>query len=134
MFSGMASVWIVDDDPDDQSFMKAAFTSIRPDIQIMALDDGETFLSRIAQTRTLPKIVLLDLNMPGITGFDTLKRLRSNHSYDDLTIVVLTAFSMATTTDRNQALALGANQFYTKPNTYKDLLALIKTITVHLCD
>lgn len=134
VFSNTAPVWIVDDDPDDQLFIKAAFNSIRPDIQITTLDDGETLLSRIAQTRAFPKMVILDLNMPRITGFDALERLRGNPTYDRVTIVVLTASSVARINDRKQAMALGANQFYTKPCTYKDLIALIKTMTVDLCD
>ncbi len=132
--SKIAPVWVVDDDINDQLFIKAAFNSIRPDIPITTLDDGEALLSRMAKTNSLPKVVLLDINMPRVNGLDTLQKIRSNQNYDDLTVVVLTSSSSATNGDRRKALALGADQFYTKPTTYQDLINLIKTITLNWCE
>lgn len=127
-----AAVWVVDDDLNDQLFIKTAFNCIRPDISITTLDNGEALMSRISTAPTLPSVIILDLNMPRVSGLDTLQMLRSNQNFNELTIVVLTSSSDAYG-DRRKALALGADQFYSKPSTYKDLISLIEMITVNWC-
>ena len=127
--SQLDAVWIVDDDPNDQLFIKVAFKSIRPDIPVYTFNDGEALLTKIVQTQNFPKVVLLDLNMPRISGLDALEKLRSNKSFDSLRIVILTASSTEPNDECQKALAMGANQYYTKPSTYKDLVTLLRTIT-----
>ncbi|AUD01798.1 response regulator [Spirosoma pollinicola] len=130
----VAPVWVVDDNINDQFFIKSAFNSVRPDIPVITLDNGEELLSRMTKTNLLPRVVLLDLNMPRVSGLDILQKIRDNQSYDNLTVVVLTTSSWVTNEDRRTALALGADQFYTKPSTYMDMIDLIKTITDNWCD
>ncbi|GAB2537335.1 response regulator [Spirosoma aerophilum] len=127
-------VWVVDDDPNDQMFIKVAFKSICPDMPISTFNDGESLLSRIAQTQDYPKLLLLDLNMPRVNGFDALHTLRRNKNFDALGIVILTTSTGTSDEECVKALSLGANQFYTKPSSYKDLVSLVRTLKTSWCD
>lgn len=118
----MTPVWVVDDDQDDQLFIRSAFSQLRPPIQVTTLDDGEELLLHIEKTPSLPHLILLDLNMPRLNGFETLARLRDLPTYSQLPVIVLTTSSSQE--EREKALAAGASAFFTKPTTYADIIKL----------
>jgi CheY-like chemotaxis protein len=74
----------------------------------------------------LPKLVLLDLKMPGISGFDVLRWIRQQPQLRALRVVVLTASNEIR--DVNLAYQLGANSFLVKPVEFDDFVRLTKAI------
>lgn len=76
-----------------------------------------------AITEIVPDILLLDIMMPGLNGMAFLKRLRSNNSYDNVRIIMVTAVSEQE--EISKALALGANGYITKPISPKKLIGFI---------
>ncbi len=76
-----------------------------------------------AITEIVPDILLLDIMMPGLDGMAFLKRLRSNNSYDNVRIIMVTAVSEQE--EITKALALGANGYITKPISPKKLIGCI---------
>ncbi len=76
-----------------------------------------------AITEIAPDILLLDIMMPGLDGMAFLKRLRSNNSYDNVRIIMVTAVSEQE--EITKALALGANGYITKPISPKKLIGCI---------
>ncbi|MCQ2127243.1 MAG: response regulator [Bacteroidaceae bacterium] len=76
-----------------------------------------------AITEIVPDILLLDIMMPGLDGMAFLKRLRSNNSYDNVRIIMVTAVSEQE--EISKALALGANGYITKPISPKKLIGFI---------
>jgi two-component system cell cycle response regulator DivK len=66
-----------------------------------------------------PDLVLLDLQMPGLTGHDVLARLRADRQFADMPVVALTASAMAG--DRDKALAAGFTSYLAKPVTLSTL-------------
>jgi len=76
-----------------------------------------------------PSLLLLDLKMPGIDGFEVLQWLRSMPALNSLRVVVLTASDHIY--DVNKAYALGANSFLVKPSDFQNTLQLAKTLTQH---
>ena len=121
-----APVWLVDDDPDDQVFIRSAFGSLHPVVSVRILNDGESLFAYLGQANPLPKLVVLDLNMPRMNGYEVLRQMRNEPSLADLPVVILTTSSEPS--DQRQALALGANQFFTKPVSYPGLVSLIQII------
>jgi CheY-like chemotaxis protein len=115
-------VWVVDDDDDDQTFIEQAFGVTSPAVDILSLTDGTSLLARLNESETAPRLIILDINMPGLSGFDTLRQLRSQSAYANIPVVMMT--TSASPDDRDRSLALGANQFVTKPNTYTQLTQL----------
>ncbi|GAB3551375.1 response regulator [Spirosoma fluminis] len=128
--SPVPPIWVVDDDEDDRLFIRSAFKSITPPIDVLVLTDGEELLSTLAAHEELPQLVLLDINMPYQNGFDTLRQLRTSQKYADLPVIMLTTSSSED--DRQRSLALGADQFVTKPASFTQLIALTQQLAQQL--
>ncbi|MVM33831.1 response regulator [Spirosoma sp. HMF4905] len=121
------TVWIVDDDEDDQQFIRSAFWDGEPPISVLSLSDGEELLPMLADCIEVPRLILLDINMPRKDGFETLQELRNLYSYTDLPVVMLTTSSNED--DRKRSFRLGANQFLTKPLTYEQLREMAQALS-----
>lgn len=127
MISAKPSVWVVDDDEDDQLFIQSAFEDTGKPIYVLPLNDGDQLLPQLATCDTLPRLILLDINMGRQNGFDTLAQLRKASTFAHLPVVMMTTSS--DNADRQRSLSLGANQFLTKPTTYKQLVSLVTKLT-----
>lgn len=121
------TIWIVDDDEDDQLFIRTAFLNSQPPITVLALSDGDELLPKLSKCTVLPRLILLDVNMPRKNGFETLEELRSIPDFSDLPVVMLTTSSDEE--DRRRSLASGANHFLTKPLTQEQLRQLAQELT-----
>ncbi|AUD01164.1 response regulator [Spirosoma pollinicola] len=121
------AVWVVDDDEDDRLFISSAFEDTPQPISVLTLADGDQLLPKLAVCKRLPQLILLDINMSRQNGFDTLAQLRNTPTFAHLPVVMLSTSS--DTLDRQRSLALGANQFMTKPNSYTQLVTLVKGLT-----
>lgn len=121
------SIWVVDDDEDDRLIIRAAFSDTQRSIQIRTLTDGDQLLPQLTNCDTLPRLILLDINMARQNGFDTLAQLRSMPIFAHLPVVMLTTSSDVS--DQQRSLALGANQYLTKPASYDQLVILLEGLT-----
>lgn len=121
------TVWIVDDDEDDQLLIRSAFTEVSPAIELVLLTDGDELLPKLSGSSRLPDLILLDVNMTRQNGLDTLEELRSNPAYVSLPVVIFTTSSAQE--DIQRSLTLGANHFLTKPLTFVDLKEMVKLLT-----
>ena len=101
-----AKILIVDDNSDSRSSLKAV---LRPPFLVLEAPDGETALAVIAAEK--PRLVLLDVSMPGMGGLEALKRALALDP--SLLILMLTSHHDVDLAAR--ALTLGAAQFITKP-------------------
>ncbi len=120
------SVWIVDDDPDDQFLFSLVFTTLTPPVSVSVLQDGEDLLPALGQSETLPSLLILDINMPLLNGFDTLQQLRAVPAYQNLPVIVLT--TSTNPQDQVKAMQVGANAFLTKPASSGKLLMLFNKL------
>ncbi len=124
----------IDDSADDLLLLQLACEVAKVAFRLVTLDSGQkaiNYLSAACAGRTLermplPDLVLLDLKMPGKSGFDVLAWVRAQPALRLLPIVVFTASVHAE--DRTESLRLGANRFVVKPVGFEGLLALIRTI------
>ena len=82
---------------------------------------GESALAEVA--RLSPDILVLDVMLPGRSGFDILRELRADTATAQLPVLMLTAKGQAK--DRELAMALGANAFLTKPFSNTELLEVV---------
>ncbi|GAB4031226.1 response regulator [Spirosoma jeollabukense] len=121
------AVWFVDDDEDDRLFVRSAFEDIGPAVTVLTLNNGEQLLAELKDCGGLPKLILLDLNMPGLNGFDLLRQLRSTPSFTHIPVVIFTTSSNEP--DRQKSLTAGANGFLTKPTTYEDLSRMAQSLS-----
>jgi two-component system chemotaxis response regulator CheY len=114
------TILIVDDDP----LIRKLITTTLQDVAGFDLTEAGDGLAAIeAATATRPDIVFLDYDMPRLNGIETCRRLRSDPTTADATIIMLTAMSDQPAQDR--AVGAGADLFLTKPFSPLRLLRLV---------
>jgi len=112
---------IVDDQPHNLGILFDFLT--RSGFKIFVALDGESALQRTEVTK--PDLIILDVMMPGIDGFETCKRLKQNPSTQAIPIIFMTALS--DTVDKVQGFKLGAVDYITKPIHQEEVLSRIQT-------
>ena len=91
--------------------------------QLMVAEDGEEALAQTLQTQ--PDLILLDVMMPGIDGFETCRRLKERAETKDIPVLFMTALNE--TTDKVKAFAAGAVDYIAKPIEHEEALARVGT-------
>ncbi|GAB5540235.1 MAG: response regulator [Salibacteraceae bacterium] len=132
MKKNQTTIVIVDDDQEDVFTLRRAFGKENPNLNITHLSDGfmakDYFSGGHTKSRAdsaNTEIVLLDINMPGMNGFDVLAYLRNRKDGHNMPIVMLTTSSNKD--DISKAYALGANAYMVKPASLDGMQNLAKT-------
>ena len=118
-----ATILIVDDNPTNLKVLSGAIAN--SGWEILVATDGETAIEQAEYAQ--PDLIVLDINMPGIDGFETCRRLKANLVTHEIPIIFMTA--LTDLVDKVQGLSLGAVDYITKPFETEEVLARIK---VHL--
>ena len=116
----MPSVLIVDDDPSIRKLVATTLEDVAG-FELVEAADGDEALELAREEA--PAIVLLDIDMPGIDGFEACRRLRAQPETADATVVMLTA--AADEEAERAAEEAGADLFITKPFSPLELLRLV---------
>ncbi|HVM00074.1 MAG TPA: response regulator [Egibacteraceae bacterium] len=117
-----AHVLVVDDDPVIRELLRTLL-----DLEGIAYSeakDGPSALARMRATR--PDLVLLDVMMPGMDGFEVCARLRADPALRGIGVILLTA--RASVFDRERGEAVGADAYLTKPFSPLELFATMQRI------
>ena len=117
----IATVLVVDDTPDNLTLMGSL---LREHFLVKVANHGEKAL-KIAQSDTPPDLILLDIMMPEMDGYEVCRRLKAAAATRDIPVIFLTARS--DTDDERAGLALGAVDYITKPISPPILLARVNT-------
>ena len=115
-------VLVVDDNPVSRELIREVLDS--PDLKILEAADGGEAL-RVISDET-PDLVLLDLQLPVLSGYDVLRRVKENPSLNGILVFAFTAFAMGE--DRQKALAAGFDGYVTKPINAADLRKQIESL------
>ena len=115
------TILVVDDDPDIARFVEVNLRSVGYDVLVAG--DGEEALKRADENR--PDLVLLDVMMPRVDGFEVAQRLRRNPRTANTSIIMLTAKALSS--DKVLGLTSGADDYIIKPFDPIELLARVKT-------
>ncbi|HEU4902823.1 MAG TPA: response regulator [Flavisolibacter sp.] len=122
-------ILIVDDDADDREIIRDAFMSSIEEQEYIFIENGDKLLDYLEKNANgeSPSLIMLDLNMPGKDGRETLKELKTDNRFHHIpTIVFTTSSSMR---DKQMVYNLGANCFITKPDTFNKLIEMTDSIT-----
>ena len=123
----MSPVLLVDDNPDDVLLMRRAFKATSIGAPLVVAPGGAAaieYLSGVGSyadrtAHPFPALMLLDLKMPRVSGFDVLEWLRSQAALKRLPVVMLTSSNQEE--DVNRAYELGANSYIVKPSGLKEI-------------
>lgn len=106
------TILIIDDDENDVLITRRALLKIDPELRVEAILSGEAALNILLNRGEHPALILLDLKMPGMSGFDILRRIRADGRLKDLPVVVVT--SSALDADKKASHEAGADGFILK--------------------
>jgi two-component system sensor histidine kinase/response regulator len=114
-----ATILIVDDNPVnlEMLFQYFAYSTFKT----LVAQDGESALFQIEHTQ--PDLILLDILMPGIDGFETCRQLKANESTQDIPVIFMTALSA--TADKVKGFEVGGVDYITKPFQYEEVMARV---------
>jgi two-component system cell cycle response regulator DivK len=115
-----ARILIIEDDQPSRDLLTYLFGA--SGYAVLGADDGEGGVR--AALDHAPDLVLCDLQMPVLNGFDVLKRLRQDPNWRRVPVIAVTAFSMAG--DRDEALAAGFDGYFPKPIDPETFVATIE--------
>ncbi|MFN6540442.1 MAG: response regulator [Nostoc sp. EkiNYC01] len=116
-------ILIVDDTPTNLGVLFELLANAG--FQVLVAQDGEDAIEQLEYAA--PDLILLDVIMPGIDGFETCRHLKAKESTKDIPIIFMTALSE--TVDKVKGLSLGAVDYITKPLQHEEVLARVK---IHL--
>jgi len=120
-FSNNKRILIVDDSPDNLFLVQTIL--VEEGYEISLATDGVAALEKIEQT--LPDLVLLDVMMPQMDGFEVTKRIRENPKLPFIPILLITAYDQPSAV---QGLDMGADDFIRKPVEVEELLARVRSL------
>ena len=118
---------LADDDRDDAELFNEALTTINSSIKFHHVEDGQAVFQFLAKANgQKPDVIFLDLNMPAMSGWQCLAKLKNDASLKDIPVVMYSTSSNPR--EKEIARELGATGFVTKPTDFKVLTKILDTI------
>lgn len=129
---------MVDDDPDDFYLMKQALSEKGFGEQLLHIKDGFELIEYLTSSDRYndkektpkPGLILLDLNMPGMGGIETLKKLRAMENMKKIPVIIYT--TSGDNANIQQCYREGADEYIVKPSDYEGLLHVADSIKRHM--
>tara|TARA_R110001592_G_scaffold337300_1_gene623651 strand:- start:269903 stop:270328 length:426 start_codon:yes stop_codon:yes gene_type:complete len=130
---------MAEDDADDRLLASEALAERRESNKLEFVEDGCELLEYLrsegnyaAKPRSLPGLILLDLNMPRMNGLEALAKIKEDSRLCLIPVVVLTTSNRET--DIVSSYSLGAASFLTKPAAYTDLVSMMSVLSDYWAD
>ena len=114
------SVLVVDDEPNIVQSLEFLMTAAGFDVRVAR--NGDEALAAVEAGR--PDLVLLDIMIPGLDGYEVCRAIRVNPEWQDVRIIMLTAHGRES--ERAKGIDLGADAYVTKPFSTRDLVEQVK--------
>lgn len=118
----MRRILIVDDEPNIVLALELLMK--REGYEVQSVDDGQKVFDVVGKFR--PDLIILDIMMPKMDGYEVCQRLRADPSLKNVSIIMLTAKGREV--EREKGLALGADLYVTKPFSTREVMIRIKEI------
>ncbi len=131
------TVLLVEDNPDDAFLIKRAFKKAKLANPLFVVEDGEEAVAYLVgegefadrNEHPLPMLILLDLKLPKMSGFEVLQWRMGNPGVKKIPVVVLTSSNQ--TPDIKKAYELGANSYLVKPVSFEGLMEMVKVLGMY---
>ena len=122
--SGNVTKVLYIEDNDDNVFMLKMRLELLDDFEVLTAEDGEKGCVMAVSER--PDIILMDLEMPVMNGWEAARRLKGNPQTRDIPIIGLSAHALSG--EREKALAAGCNEYDTKPIEFDRMVSTVRRI------
>lgn len=114
----------VDDDPEDIELFRDAVKIIDPAHRCLTLTRGADVVKILDTLK--PDFIFLDINMPGMGGWDLVKQIRANREFDDVPVYMLSTSQDAR--EREMFIRIGASRCLTKPGSFHELCEIFRNV------
>jgi len=115
------------EDNDDNVYMLKMRLELLGDFEVLAAEDGQKGCEMAATEQ--PDVILMDLEMPVVDGWEATRRLKGNPQTRDIPVIVLSAHALAG--EREEAIAGGCDEFDTTPIEFDRLVATVRRVLAH---
>ena len=119
----MTKVLYIEDNDDNVSMLKMLL-ELLGDFEVLTAEDGQKGCEMAATEQ--PDIILMDLEMPVVDGWEATRRLKGNPQTRDIPVIALSAHALGG--EREKALAAGCDEFDTKPIEFDRLVATMQRL------
>lgn len=127
--TALSRIIFVDDDDDDQYLVKRALAKITHNVELVCLRSASELFSYLNScSEPSQQLILLDLNLPMISGNNTLKQLKQSAQFCNIPCIIYS--TSQSSRDIEHAYRVGANSFIIKPDTFTETVNILQ----HLCD
>ena len=113
-------ILVVEDQEDNRQIIRDMLSST--DYEIMEAESGEQALEGVAKQR--PDLILMDIQLPGIDGYETTRRIKADPALRSITIIAVTSYALSG--EEQKARAAGCDEYVPKPYSPRQLLAKIR--------
>ena len=113
-------ILVVEDQEDNRQILRDLLGSAG--YELVEAENGEEALKALARQR--PDLILMDIQLPILDGYETTRRIRSNQDLKSIPIIAVTSYALAG--DDAKAMAAGCNGYVTKPYSPRQLLAKVR--------
>lgn len=122
----VTTILLAEDDLDDQELLAEAFAQVDPNVRLLSFTTGSNILSYLdgLGPHQLPRIIIVDYNIPEINGAEILKELDARSRFDGITKLVWSTSSSPQY--ENRCLNLGASAYLVKPSSIAGLTELAR--------
>lgn len=127
-------IFLVDDDAEDRFIVEEALQTVDPTVTIQVAQNGHEGLKVLNDQYSegkLPCVIVLDVNMPKMTGPEMLSKLKSDTRFNDIPVVIYS--TSINPYEKEKCIKMGAHSYITKPVTYNDSIEVAK-VFLGLCE
>ena len=114
-------ILVVEDQEDNRQILRDLLGNAG--YELIEAEDGEEAIAAVAKRR--PDLILMDIQLPVMDGYDATRRIRTNPDLKSVPIIAVTSYAL--TGDEDKALAAGCNGYVSKPYSPRDLLAKVRS-------
>ena len=125
-------ILLVDDSRTMRIIQKRSLQKLFPDLTVFEANNGKEAISTIVKEEYSFDFVMCDINMPIMTGLETLKAIRSQEQSKDIPVIMCT--SVADKAQVLEALKCGANDYIIKPFKHEDIETKVKAVLERLAN
>jgi len=124
-------ILLIEDNPTDRELFLRAFQKSRMAHRIEIAEDGQQALDLLFSKTTtiIPKLIILDLDLPIISGMDVLKSIRNTNQTKNIPVVIFTGSNKES--DKLASMSEGVNRFITKPVSFNEFITCVKEIGLY---
>ena len=127
-------ILLVEDNPMDLDLTLRAFSRKRLSNHVVVARDGEealAYMGRWEDGERVPAVILLDINLPKVSGLEVLRQLKAHERYRRIPVVILT--SSREDRDLKAAYDLGVNSYIEKPVNFNKFMEVAEQIELYWC-